>query len=105
MVAEIAKGAASILTKSELCVPIKIEEETIGGINVESDFNGVDVLALEALGDQLAMAIRNAGLYQELRDTAIEMITMLARVTEERDAYTEEHCEQVARLAEAILKG
>lgn len=93
-------------TRSELCVPIKDGEKIIGGINVESDrpnaFTENDLLALEALGDQLAIAIRNARLHQELKEAAIEMITTLARVIEERDAYTEEHCEQVAELAIAV---
>ena len=93
-------------TRSELCVPIKDGEKIIGGINVESDrpnaFSENDLLALEALENQLAIVIRNARLHQELKDAAIEMITMLARVIEERDAYTAEHCEQVAELAIAV---
>jgi len=57
--------------KSELCVPIKIGGETVGVINVESTqlgaFDQVDVTALETLSDEVAQAIENARLYDEMR--------------------------------------
>ncbi len=55
-------------TRSELAVPIKLEEEMIGVINVEhSDANAFDEsdrLCLESLAAQAAIAIKNARLYQ-----------------------------------------
>ena len=57
--------------RSELCVPIKIGGETAGVINVESAqvgaFDQVDVTAMETLSDQVAQAIENARLYDEMR--------------------------------------
>ena len=57
--------------RSELCVPIKIGGEVAGVINVESTrvgaFDETDVTALETLSDQVAQAIENARLYDEMR--------------------------------------
>jgi PAS domain S-box-containing protein len=57
--------------RSELCVPIKIGGETVGVINVESTqvgaFDQIDVTAIETLSDQVAQAIENARLYDEMR--------------------------------------
>lgn len=54
-------------TKSELDVPLKYHDEVIGVLNVQSQslnaFGRHDVIALEALADQIAVAIENARLY------------------------------------------
>jgi len=56
---------------SELVVPIRIGGETVGVINIECTevgaFDETDVTALETLSDQVAQAIENARLYQEMR--------------------------------------
>jgi len=58
-------------SRSELCVPIKIGGEVVGIINVECTevgaFDQIDVMALETLSDQVAQAIENARLYDEMR--------------------------------------
>jgi PAS domain S-box-containing protein len=60
-------------TQAELCVPIKIEKQLIGVINVESDqinaFDRVDQEILENIADQLANVIKNARVYQECKQT------------------------------------
>ncbi|MCC6442643.1 MAG: GAF domain-containing sensor histidine kinase [Armatimonadetes bacterium] len=62
-------------TRSEMCVPIKIERKVVGILNVESDranaFDDWDVKALETLGDQLARTLDNVRLYDRTRDMAI----------------------------------
>jgi len=58
-------------SKSELVVPIKAGDRTLGVINVECTelgaFDDVDVMAIETLSDQVAQAIENARLYDEMR--------------------------------------
>ncbi|MFN8457502.1 MAG: GAF domain-containing protein [Anaerolineae bacterium] len=58
-------------TRSELAVPIKVEEKVIGVINVEhvdyKAFDEEDQHALESLAAQAAVAIHNAHLYEEVR--------------------------------------
>jgi PAS domain S-box-containing protein len=57
------------LTKAELCVPLKVAGRVIGVLDVQDTqlnaFDETDLLAMETLADQLAIAIENARLYQE----------------------------------------
>ncbi|MFQ5813869.1 MAG: GAF domain-containing protein, partial [Anaerolineae bacterium] len=59
-----------VLTKSELCVPIKLGDKVIGALDVQSihlnDFEQADVVAMEAVANRLAMGIQNARLYEEV---------------------------------------
>jgi GAF domain-containing protein/HAMP domain-containing protein len=55
-------------TRSELAVPIKAKGEVIGVLDIESDqldaFDGSDLLVLQSLAHQAAIAIENAGLFR-----------------------------------------
>ncbi len=61
--------ASFAVTQSELCVPIRIGEQTIGVLDTQSPqldgFDESDVLVLETLADQIAVAIANAGLFEQ----------------------------------------
>lgn len=54
--------------RSELALPLRMGETTLGVLDIKSDqpaaFATEDYIALQALADQLAVAIRNARLYQ-----------------------------------------
>ncbi len=56
-------------TRSELAVPLKIGRRVIGVLDVQSDelnaFDPDDVAVLQILGDQVAIAIENARLFEE----------------------------------------
>ena len=60
---------AEEVTESELAVPIKSGQEVIGVLDVQSDsldaFDEMDVMAMETLADQIAVAIENARLFGE----------------------------------------
>lgn len=64
-------------TRSELTVPIKAGDETIGVLDVQSSkqnsFDRLDVEAMERVADQLAVAVENARLYQATRQRANEL--------------------------------
>jgi len=57
------------LTKSELCVPIKLGDKVIGALDLQSihlnDFDQSDVVAMEMVADRVAIAIENARLFEE----------------------------------------
>lgn len=67
-------------THSELTVPMKIGDEIVGVINVEHPdygaFHADDLLGLQTLAAQAAIAIRNAQLYKEIarRAQALEAL-------------------------------
>jgi len=55
------------LTRSELCVPLKLAGQVIGVLDVQDTqlnaFDESDLLAMQTLADQIAVAIENARLY------------------------------------------
>ncbi len=56
------------LTKSELTVPVKLGKKVVGVLDIESDslagFDDGDLQSAKALADQIAVALRNAELYE-----------------------------------------
>jgi signal transduction histidine kinase len=64
-------------TRSELTVPIKINGEIIGALNIEDAklhaFDETDVVVLDTLSDQLGIAIKNAKLYDEIRQANMKL--------------------------------
>lgn len=58
-------------TNSELALPVLIDDEVIGVLNVEDTklhaFDETDVLVLETLCDQIGSAVRNAKLFDEIK--------------------------------------
>ena len=60
-----------IHTCSELCVPIRVGEETVGVLDAQSPhfdaFDENDALVMETLADQIAVAIENARLYEAVQ--------------------------------------
>ncbi len=68
--------------RAELCVPMKIKEQVIGVLNVESDqpgcFTRDDQLLLQTLADQSAVAIQSARLYAEVENRAAQIGALAA---------------------------
>ena len=69
-----------VRTKSELCVPIKLGGKVIGVLDLQSivlnDFDELDLVAMEAVADRLAVAIQNARLFEETRRRAHQLQTV-----------------------------
>jgi PAS domain S-box-containing protein len=61
-----------IPTKSELSVPLRVSNQILGVLDVQSPevnaFHESDILVLETLADQIAIAIENARLYQTIQE-------------------------------------
>jgi len=79
-------------TRSELAVPMKVQDKIIGVINVESErpdaFDESDLTVLQSLANQAAIAIENARLYEQAQKLAVmEERQRLAR--ELHDAVTQ----------------
>jgi signal transduction histidine kinase len=62
-------------TRAELAIPMHFNEKVIGTLDVQSDryhaFTGEDVLLIQSLADQVAIAIENVRLYERSRELAI----------------------------------
>jgi K+-sensing histidine kinase KdpD len=67
-------------TRSEIAIPIKIDGQLIGVLNVEDTtlgaFDVTDTLVLSTLSDQLGISIKNARLYEELRQANMKLIEL-----------------------------
>jgi signal transduction histidine kinase len=62
-------------TRSELAVPLKVKDEVIGVLDVESDeldaFDESDVAVVQSLAHQIAVAVDNARLFEQTQHLAV----------------------------------
>lgn len=101
--------------KSVLYVPMKIEGEVTGVMQLQSTqhdaYTQDDIDLLAGLANVAAVAVRNAQLIDEIEADAEDLqatlsgiIEALAATTETRDPYTSGHQQRVTRLAIAIAE-
>jgi HD-GYP domain-containing protein (c-di-GMP phosphodiesterase class II) len=96
-------------TRNIICVPVKVKEKTIGvleAINKQKKerFNKEDLSLLTSLADQVAIALDNSRLYQELEEMFFQTAESLADAIEKRDPYTGGHTQRVTLYSQAIAK-
>ncbi len=76
--------------RSELCVPLRIGEQTIGAVNVETPrlnaYTEADQRVLETIAAQIAVALQNARLYEQIQHHAAELEQRVAERTAELEA-------------------
>ena len=76
------------VTQAEICLPIKIADEIVGVLDIQSpqqnSFSDSEVMAMETLTDQIAIAIKNARLYQ-LAQQEIEERRQAQNETQQRN--------------------
>jgi serine phosphatase RsbU (regulator of sigma subunit)/putative methionine-R-sulfoxide reductase with GAF domain len=96
-------------TRSEAVLPLKIEDQVLGVLDVQSDqlgaFHPNDLLVLRALADAIATAVNAALLYGELQARA-EHLAMVAEVSDDITSTLEldELFSQVAGLIKERLR-
>ncbi len=86
-------------SKSILCVPVTMQGKRVGVLETinkrKGKFNKIDLEGLVALATQIAIAVENSRLYQELRDTFFTTASALGDAIEAKDAYTAGHTRRV----------
>lgn len=74
-------------TRSEMALPLKVENNVIGVLDVQSDrpqaFNEEDIAIMQVLADQLATAIERARLMQEVERNLKELESAYGQFTHE----------------------
>ncbi len=96
-------------TRNIICVPVKVKEKIIGvleAINKQErgGFNKEDLSLFVSLADQVAIALDNSRLYQELEEMFFQTTDSLADAIEKRDPYTGGHTQRVTQYSLAIAK-
>jgi HD-GYP domain-containing protein (c-di-GMP phosphodiesterase class II) len=95
------------VTRNMICVPVKSRDRIIGvlqAINRRTDrpFNGEDQRLFESLARQVGIAIENARLYEQVKETFLSTAATLAEAIEKRDPYTGGHVRRVVDISLAV---
>lgn len=94
------------ITRSALFVPLRLENKTIGVMQVQSNrldaYSTEDMTLLAGLANVTAVATRNARLVEGIRTALEGTIGILSDTVEIRDPYTADHQRRVTTLACAI---
>jgi putative nucleotidyltransferase with HDIG domain len=96
-------------TRNIICVPVKVKKKVIGvleAVNQEDGdrFDQEDLSLFTSLADQVAIALDNARLYEELEEMFFQTAESLADAIEKRDPYTGGHTKRVTLYSLAIAR-
>jgi putative nucleotidyltransferase with HDIG domain len=96
-------------TKNIICVPVKVKDRVIGVLEAINKrrgekFDRKDLSLFVSLADQVAIALDNARLYEELEEMFFQTAESLADAIEKRDPYTGGHTQRVTSYSLAIAR-
>ncbi|MEE8151852.1 MAG: HD domain-containing phosphohydrolase [candidate division NC10 bacterium] len=95
------------ITRNMICVSVKSRDQIIGvlqAINRRTDrlFDAEDQRLFESLARQVGIAIENARLYEQVKQTFFSTAATLAEAIEKRDPYTGGHVRRVVDISLAV---
>lgn len=98
----------NIQTKNMICVPLETKGRILGVLQAlnreKEDFEESDQRLLETLAHQVAIAVDNANLYQNLKTQFLETAAAFASAIDAKDRYTGGHTKRVALFSVLIAK-
>ncbi|MHA2620454.1 MAG: HD domain-containing phosphohydrolase [bacterium JZ-2024 1] len=99
----------SYMTRSAIIAPLELEGELLGVINVSDKLDGTpfdegDLALLVAIANHAVIALKNARLYGELKDSYFQTVRSLAQALDAKDPYTKGHSDRVAEYTVMIAK-
>lgn len=92
-----------------ISIPIAIGGRMLAVLNAsnkktQDPFNSEDMRFLKGIAAEAAVALNSARLYEELQQSYIKTITVLASTIDAKDPYTLHHSENVTKFSLAIAK-
>ncbi len=96
-------------TRNMICVPMVIKNKVVGVLQAINKLGGggfsqTDLDLLISLSHEVAIAVDNVRLYNELRETFYQTAEALADAIEKRDPYTGNHTRRVMHYSMAISR-
>ena len=95
-------------TENMLCIPVTHKDQIVGVLQAinkfDSGFTKDDARLLFALANQIAVALENARLYGDLKDSLYSVVQVLVSTIEKRDPFAAGHSKRVAKYAIEIGK-
>lgn len=106
------KEGQSILSyniRSVMCVPLMSKGVTMGVLYIDNRqasgcFSAEDLDFLQGFSNQAAIAIERTKMYEELEDSYLSSIQVLANVLDSHDPYTHGHSERVMSYSVMIAR-
>ena len=104
------KASSGFQTKTMICVPIVAKDRTLGVLQAINKmhpsevFSASDLTLLLSLSHQVAIAVENAQLYQQLKDSFYETVEALTEAIEKKDRTTGGHTKRVVHYSVCIAK-
>ncbi|HEX8949152.1 MAG TPA: HD-GYP domain-containing protein [Dissulfurispiraceae bacterium] len=97
---------SGFVTRSMICVPVETKTKLIGVLQIINKRNGMftteDMVMIVSFSNQVAIAVENARLHEELKETFYETVHAFAETIEMRDPYTGGHTKRVMDYSLAI---
>lgn len=103
-----ADKKTDFVTRDMICVPVKVKDKVIGVLQAINKKGGIftedDMRLFQLFSNQVAIALDNARLYEEIRETFFATAEALAEAIEKRDPYTGGHTKRVVYYSLAAAK-
>jgi HD-GYP domain-containing protein (c-di-GMP phosphodiesterase class II) len=114
-----AKSKTAFKTNTMLCIALKSKDQVIGVLQAINKlpspvprksrysweaFNSEDMRMAETLAHQVTIAVENAQLYEELKQSFYDTVEALAEAIEKKDRYTGGHTKRVVHFSMCIAK-
>jgi len=104
-----AESVAGLNLRSSLCAPLVLKDNVIGILYCDNRtksacFDNEDLELLSALANQIAVALSNTRLYEEVQRAYHEAILALINAIEAKDPYTIGHTQRTSRYALGIAQ-
>ena len=95
--------------QSIICAPLMCKDKIVGTVSVhdkkgDEEFSEDDLILLENLAAQTAIAIENSRLNEDIERTYVETISALALAVEAKDHYSQGHCKRVNEYVTNLAK-